>query len=126
MTVPMFIVGYLCGLVLISIFVWISVALHMAYTKMLECLKNSSSILALASLRHGGPWGRLLLIGGISGLVTFPNFYSKRGGINMDDINKLPVSLKRKLVTLQWCVIVLLALLALFVSLYKILAAFKL
>jgi hypothetical protein len=125
----MFIVGYLCGLVLISIFVWISVALHMAYTKtdqMLEYLKNSSSILALASLRHGGPWGRLLLIGDISGLVTFPNFYAKRGGINMDDINKLPVSLKRKLVTLQWCVIVLLALLALFVSLYKILAAFKL
>ena len=53
--------GYLGGVV------WIGVALHMAYTKLdelLDHLKNCSAIMARAPLKHGGPWGKLLLIGG--------------------------------------------------------------
>ena len=92
-------------------FVCIGVALHMAYTKMdvmLRHLKNSSSVMALAPLRQGGPWGKLLLVGGISGMVTFPNFYVKRGRLSADDLNSFPAPLKRRLVALQWCVIGLL------------------
>ena len=96
----------LAGLVL-----WIGVCLRLAYTKldlMLEHLKNCSAVMARAPLRHGGPWGNLLLVGGISGIVTFPKFYLKRGELNSEDLANFPVPLKRKLEVLQWSVISLL------------------
>ncbi|WP_207865937.1 hypothetical protein [Pseudomonas sp. 58(2021)] len=99
-------VADLAGLVL-----WIGVCLHLAYTKMdlmLEHLKNCSAIMTRAPLRNGGPWGKLLLVGGISGIVTFPNFYLKRGELNSQDLANFPVPLKRKLIVLQWSVISLL------------------
>lgn len=64
MTTSVFVVGYLCGLVLVCMFVWIGIALHMAYTKMdvmLELLKNCSTVMARAPLRHGGPWGEAVV-----------------------------------------------------------------
>jgi len=96
----------LAGLVL-----WIGVCLHLAYTKMdlmLEHLKNCSAIMTRAPLRHRGPWGKLLLVGGISGIVTFPKFYLKRGVLNSEDLANFPAPLKRKLAVLQWSVIFLL------------------
>ena len=107
-----FVVGYLSALVIVCMFVWIGIALHMAYTKMdlmLEHLKNGSAIMNQAPLRHGGPWGKLLLIGGISGIVTFPGFYLKRGGLSAEDLNNFPAPLKRKLALIQWSVIGLLS-----------------
>jgi hypothetical protein len=108
MSTAEFIFGYLGGIVILGAFVWIGVALQMAYTKMdviLEHLENCPAIMARAPLKHGGPWGKLLLIGGISGIVTFPGFYLKRGELNVDDLKNLPVPLKRRLVILQWSVI---------------------
>ncbi|WP_339478426.1 hypothetical protein [Pseudomonas sp. RL_5y_Pfl2_73] len=105
-----------------GIFIWIGMCLYLAYKKMdliLDHLKNCSAVMTIASLRHGGPWGKLMLVGGISGLITFPNFYLKRGGLSAEDINTFPASLKRKLVVLQWCVIALLSvmiILAMFVK----------
>jgi hypothetical protein len=63
--------------VIVCMFVWVGVALrvgHMQMDQMLEHLKNSPSVMTLAALRNGGPWGRLMLIGGISGFVTFSSF----------------------------------------------------
>lgn len=90
-----------------SALVWITVALHMAYTKMdmmLEHLKNCTAIMVRAPLRHGGPWGKLMLVGGISGIVTFPNFHLRRGSLCLKDLEKFPATLKRKLAILQWTV----------------------
>ncbi|BBN56315.1 hypothetical protein TRE132_44400 [Pseudomonas chlororaphis subsp. aurantiaca] len=70
MSTPEIVFGYLGGVVILGILVWIGVALHMAYTKMdelLDHLKNCSAIMVRAPLRHGGPWGKLLLIGGSPG-----------------------------------------------------------
>lgn len=56
----------------------IGVAVHIAYTKMdmlLDCFRNSPAVKALTPLRFGGVWGRLLIVGGISGFVTFSDFY---------------------------------------------------
>ncbi len=49
-----------------------------------------------------------MLVGGISGFVTFPEFYIKRGRVSADDIKNLPLSLRYKLIVLQWTSIILL------------------
>ena len=94
-----------------GIFLWIGVCLHLAYTKAevkLEHLKNSPAITFWAPMRHGGPWGKLLLIGGISGLITFPGYQLRKGNLSAKDFAGFPADLKRKLVFLQWCMIGLL------------------
>lgn len=94
-----------------GILIWIGTSLHLAYTKMdlmLGHLKNSPAISVWAPMRDGGPWGKLLLVGGISGLVTFPNFQLKRGQLNPEDLASFPPGLKRKLIFLQWSMIGLL------------------
>jgi hypothetical protein len=111
MTTAEFAVGWLCVVVIVGMFVWVGIALHMACTQldlMLTHLKNCSAIMIRAPLRQGGPWGKLLLVGGISGIVTFPGFYLKRGGMSVEDLSNFPVALKRKLAVLQWSVIALL------------------
>ena len=126
MTTAEFVLGWFCVLVIVGMFVWIGIALYMAYTKMelmLAQLKNCSAVMSLAQFRQGGPWGKLLLVGSISGFVTFPNFYIKRGGFSAEDISNFPLSLKRKLVVLQWVGIGLLsamAVLAVLVTLVRV------
>ena len=105
------IVGGLCGVVIISMIIWIGIALYIAHIKMdviLEHLKNSSAGIRLAALKHGGAWCRLLLVGGASGLVTFANFYIRRGTLSIEDVASFPASLRQKLVSMQWSAIVLL------------------
>lgn len=104
--------GCLGGILVVGAIVWIFIALCIAHTKMdlmLKHLKNSSLISALAKLKQGGIWGRLLLVGSISGVLAFPAFYIKRGRANAEDISQFPVLLKRKLVVLQWGGIVLMS-----------------
>lgn len=122
MTSAEIIVGALCGLVLFGLLIWNVVALYLAYTKldlMLEKLKNCSAIVTRAPLRHGGPWGKLLLVGGISGIVTFPRFYLSRGELDVEDLETFPIALKRKLIALQWAVIGLLTTMVMLVVLWE-------
>lgn len=105
---------FLCvGLICFGgMFIWIGVALYLAYTRMdemLEYLKNCSAVMIRAPLRFAGPWGKLLLIGGISGIVTFPGVYLKHGGVCVEDLKEFPAPLKRKLAVLQWTGIILLS-----------------
>ena len=95
-----------------GIFVCIGVSLHMAYTQMelmLAHLKNSSAIQPHIPLKNGGPWGKLLLVGWIAGIVTFPGFYLKRGEVSIEELNAFPTALKRKLAMVKWSSIVLLS-----------------
>jgi len=88
-----------------GIFISLGICLHMAHTKMdlmLDHLKNSAVLSMLTTLRHGGPWGKLILVGSISGFVTFPNFHIKRGWVSAEDVLGFPAALKRKLVVLQY------------------------
>lgn len=89
----------------------IGFTLYLAYTKMkvlLGYFQNSPAVISLAPLSYGGPWGKLMVVGGISGFVTFPDFYIKRDRISANDIRSLPSSLRFRLIVLQWSVIVLL------------------
>ena len=128
MTTSMTIISLLCGLGVLGIWIWIALALHMAYTKMdliLELLKNSSAIKERAFLKYSGPWGKLLLIGGVSGIVTFPGFFLKQGSISTEDLSKLPQSMTKKLVALHWSDIALLTSTTIFVVLAEIVEAFE-
>ncbi|PMY33893.1 MULTISPECIES: hypothetical protein [Pseudomonas] len=94
-----------CIAVILGMFVWICVCLRFAYTSVdeyLELLKNCSAVVSLAPLRQGGPWGRLLLMGGITSIVTFPGVYLKHGGVSVDDLEGFPKPLKKKFFVLQW------------------------
>jgi hypothetical protein len=99
------IIGGLGGLVIICQFISIGVALYLSYTKgdlMSSHFKNSSSLLALGIYKSTSLHGRLLLVGSISSILTFPGFFLKRGLANAEDIDSFPLPLKRKLVMLQW------------------------
>ncbi|MDU7557308.1 MAG: hypothetical protein E7K65_05520, partial [Pseudomonas sp.] len=105
-----FVIGCLCGAVIICMFVWIAFALRIAFTQMdlmLGLLRNCSFIDSLAKFKQGGLWGKLLLVGSVSGVVTFPGLYIRRGIVDAEDIRRFPVQLKRRLVFLQWAGIVL-------------------
>lgn len=96
--------GILGGGTFLLMFVWIVVALHMAYTKMdilFECMKNSPAILVLGFWRHAGPWGRLRLISNIADYVTSPRNGIENGSLSAEDMENLPAPIKRKLVVLR-------------------------
>ena len=75
----------------------------------LGCLKNCSIVRTHSPLKYGGPWGRLMLIGWIAGLFTFPEYYLKRGEASAEDLNNFPVDLRKKLVMLKMASFVLMA-----------------
>ena len=104
------IIAYLGGLVLFLIFVCLVVMLHLAYTKMdmlLELFPNSVGVRTLTPLRHGGTWGKLMLIGGITSYVAFPGLYLKNGQLSWEDLQAIPISLRRKLALIQWILVTL-------------------
>lgn len=85
--------------------------LFLANTKMdilQSCFKNSWGVTGGSAFEYSGVWGRIMIIGRISGCVTFSTFYIKRGILSADDLKELPASLKRKLIALQWIGIILL------------------
>ncbi|WP_166358668.1 hypothetical protein [Pseudomonas akapageensis] len=116
------------GGILLGALFCIGAALYIAYTKMdlmLEHLKNSSGVMKLAPLRRGGPWGKLLLVGGIAGYVTFPGFYIKRGSVSAEDISNFPESLKRMLAILHLSSIIVVSFLFLLGGIGKFLGWLK-
>ncbi|PTT96303.1 hypothetical protein DBR45_44485 [Pseudomonas sp. HMWF031] len=102
--------GALGGVILLLMFVWLVVALQMAYTKMdalLQYLKNSPAITVLAFWKHAGPSGRLRMIGNIAHYVSSPRRGIENGTISAEDIENLPAPIKRKLVILRHSVVLL-------------------
>jgi Trk-type K+ transport system membrane component len=94
-----------------GLFAGIGYMLFLANTKMdilQSCFKNSWGVTGGSAFEYSGVWGRIMIIGRISGYVTFSTFYIKRGILSADDLKELPASLKRKLIALQWIGIILL------------------
>ncbi len=77
------VVGYLCAIVITSMFVWIGVALHMAYTKLDVMLATSEKLrghYGSRTYKARWPMGEIdCLIGGSLQLLSFPGFYLRRG-----------------------------------------------
>jgi hypothetical protein len=93
MTTAELVVGSLCGIVLVSMFVWLAIALYLGYTKtdvLLNSFKNSSSVITISTRIHKGPWGKLQLVGSACSVVTFPRFFVKHGIAGAGDIESFP------------------------------------
>ncbi|MGH8384486.1 MAG: hypothetical protein ACRESJ_03190 [Pseudomonas sp.] len=119
----MTVVSYLCGLVLLGQIVWLAVALHMARTKMdviLDLLYGGYTVSARDYYRAAGLMGQLRFIGQVSGIVTFPGAYLKHSSVRAEDLEKLPVSLKKELLIMHWSLIGLLIAMAVFVGLAEV------
>ena len=112
MSIEKIVFGLLGGILVIGAIIWLVIALRIAYRHlelMLKHLENSSTVTTLTQLKQGSLWGRVLLVGSISGVLTFPDFYIKRGRASAEDISLFPTLLKRKLVVLQWGGIVIMS-----------------
>ena len=112
MSIEKIVFGLLGGILVIGAIIWLIIALRIAYTHldlMLKHLENSSTVRTLTQLKQGSLWGRVLLVGSISSVLTFPDFYIKRGRASAEDISLFPTLLKRKLVVLQWGGIVIMS-----------------
>jgi hypothetical protein len=87
-----------------GIFVWIGIALYLAYTKMdlmLAHLKSCPAVTIRAPFKNGGPGGRLFVLGAIMGLMTVPRLYLRDGGASAEDLKNFPADLKRKIIILH-------------------------
>ena len=112
MSIEKIVFGLLGGILVIGAIIWLVIALRIAYRHlelMLKHLENSSTVTTLTQLKQGSLWGRVLLVGSISSVLTFPDFYIKRGRASAEDISLFPTLLKRKLVVLQWGGIVIMS-----------------
>ena len=112
MSIEKIVCGLLGGILVIGAIIWLVIALRIAYRHlelMLKHLENSSTVTTLTQLKQGSLWGRVLLVGSISSVLTFPDFYIKRGRASAEDISLFPTLLKRKLVVLQWGGIVIMS-----------------
>ncbi|WP_324834273.1 hypothetical protein [Pseudomonas saxonica] len=112
MSIEKIVFGLLGGILVIGAIIWLVIALRIAYRHlelMLKHLENSSTVTTLTQLKQGSLWGRVLLVGSISSVLTFPDFYIKRGRASAEDISLFPTLLKRKLVVLQWGGIVIIS-----------------
>ena len=112
MSVEKIVCGLLGGILVIGAIIWLVIALRIAYRHlelMLKHLENSLIFTTLRQLKQGSLWGRILLVGSISSVLTFPDFYIKRGRASAEDISLFPTLLKRKLVVLQWGGIVIMS-----------------
>jgi hypothetical protein len=117
MSTARFVVGLLSASVFLCMSVWCGVALYMAYKKiemLLHLFPKSVGVKTLTPLRHAGIWGKLMLIGGITGYVAFPRLYLKNGQLSSEDLQAIPNSLRLKLAIMHWLLVTLvLAMLAL-------------
>jgi hypothetical protein len=88
-----------------GIFIWIGVAMYLAYSKMelmLSHFKNSPTITVRIFLIRAGILGRLHIFGLMMGLMVMPGIFLRKGGVSAEDLKSFPADLKRTLVVMQW------------------------
>jgi hypothetical protein len=92
-------------------FLWLVTSLHMCYTclgELLEHFSGNAMIMSYAPLRNGGPWGKLMLLAEISKVVSFPDYFIKRGRVTYAEVAGLRIGLRIRLrVNLWLCAFVL-------------------
>ena len=116
---------YLCFITLIftGLIINIGRSLYLAYTQknfILSHLENCKLVKRWAFMSRVGPWGRMVFIGTVSGLLASPRIQIILGEANAEDIENFPPSLRRLITTLYTMLwILLIVLLGLIFSLRR-------
>lgn len=103
--------------------IYLALSLYLIHTKMefmLESLKNCRTIKQHKFLKKSGPWGKMVLLGTITGLMITPNIYLRNGDADLMDLKDFPRALRIKLIILQWFGTTILLIIFLSVVLKKI------
>lgn len=82
----------------------LSMLLHISYTKMelmLDCLKNCPAVTMFSGFIRLGPRWRLVVLGRIFSVISTPSLYLPDGGACIEDIERFPKALKKRLSTLN-------------------------
>ncbi|MGY4659956.1 MULTISPECIES: hypothetical protein [Pseudomonas] len=82
-------------------FIMIGVHLYWIRTHLNEALayfKNSKIVNQQRAFLYFGTWGKMALIGGIAGFLTYSGYFIKRGLLDADEVNNFPEPLKKKLI----------------------------
>jgi len=114
---------YLGCALFLAMFIWLGIALRIAYTRMDELLayfENSSFISSKAWYRDAGPRYRLLLFGAMAGCATFNAYQIRHGIISAEDIKNLPQPVRRMLVRMHLVNLALIAALVTLIVVAKI------
>lgn len=69
--------------------------------EILKHLSNCRAIQIRRPLMGNDPFGRLFMMGAVSGILTAPKLYLRDGGADLSDIENFPKKLK-KTITLQY------------------------
>ncbi|TKJ72468.1 hypothetical protein PspCFBP13508_09065 [Pseudomonas sp. CFBP13508] len=96
----------------VGIFTLIGVMLYVAKTKtetILNHLTNSSISSRLIMLWHGGPWGKIYMMGEVFDIMRNPEFYIHTGKLCAKDFENFPKKLKKNLIILYKLVFIFFA-----------------
>ncbi|AIS13208.1 hypothetical protein [Pseudomonas chlororaphis] len=79
--------------------------IYLAYTRMdsiLDAVKNCSLINRYRFYLLMGPWGKMVMVGGVASCLLFSRYLIKHGELNGDDIDNFPEPLKSRLLMSQY------------------------
>lgn len=93
------------GLTLLGLFVVMGVYVYWGYTRMdsiMEGVKECSLINRYRFYLQMGPWGRMMMVGGVASCLLFSKYLIGRGLLNAQDIDDFPGSLKVSMIVSQY------------------------
>lgn len=89
----------------VMMFGCIGVSVYLAHTKvelMLKYLKNSPAVTIRQSSVRQGIWGKIFVLGGVTGVLVYSRLYIRHGGVDLKELENFPKALRRVLVFLHW------------------------
>lgn len=95
------VLGSFMGITFLGAFIMIGAHLYWIRTHLNEALahlKNSPIVNQQRAFLYFGIWGKMALLGGIAGFLTYSGYFIKRGLLDADEVNNFPEPLKKKLI----------------------------
>jgi len=111
-----YVLASFCLITFIGTLIMIGVYLHWGNTKTEEIMNHVKNCKIINNNRfylYMGAWGRMAMMGMISGFLAFPGYHLRKGMLDIDDINNFPELLKKKLIMsfyIGWGILISLAL----------------
>ncbi|MCB2252185.1 hypothetical protein KTQ74_09775 [Pseudomonas chlororaphis] len=118
------VLGVFIGITFLGMFVLIGIYMYLGYTsmdKILEAVRNCSLINRYRFYLSVGPWGKMVMVGGVASCLLFSGYLIKHGELSKDDIDNFPEPLKGRLLMSQYVGWALMASLAIEVVAVKML-----